>query len=163
LEIALSNNSGLVDWHSVDPEIYDNPGASSMFLINFRNRRLGDPDRNRSKIQTLMTVKASRFDDLDLPVPNLIAMDVQGAELAVLHGFGTQLQAVSAIILETSLSENYVGGSKFKDIDLFLTNQGFSFQRSSLAKNSFEKPKTTLPVRFGFYSPDFNVLYTKSS
>ena len=119
MEIALSNNSRLVDWHSVDPEIYDNPGASGIYLINFRNRRLGDPDRNRSKIQTLMTVKAPRFDDLDLPVPNLITMDVQGTKLAVLHGFGTQLQAVSAIILETSLSENYVGGSKFKDIDLF--------------------------------------------
>lgn len=134
-----------------------------MYLINFRNRRLGDPDRNRSKIQTLRTIKASRFDDLDLPVPNVIAMDVQGAELAVLQGFGTKLQDVSAIILETSFTENYIGGSKFKDIDLFLTKRGINFQLSSLPKNHFRKPKITLFERFGFYSPDFNVLYTKNN
>ena len=161
--MALSNKTGLFDWHSVDPEIYDNPGASGLYLINFRNRRLGDPDRNRSKIQTLRTIKASRFDDLDLPVPNLIAMDVQGAELAVLQGFGAQLQDVSAIILETCFSENYIGGSKFKDIDLWLTNENFSFQQSTLSKNPFRKPKITLPARFGFYSQDFNVLYTKNN
>lgn len=60
-------------------------------------------------------------------MPTLIAMDVQGAELAVLKGFGKKLKDVKAIILETSFTENYLGGSTFGEIDKFLSRNGFNF------------------------------------
>jgi len=46
-------------------------------------------------------------------------MDVQGAELEVLEGFGEMLKNVKIIILETSFSENYIGGSTFPEIHNF--------------------------------------------
>lgn len=161
-EVALSNKSGIIDWYSVDPEKYNNPGASGMYLINFTHRRANDPDKNRESIQKKCTVKASRYDDTSLPVPTLIAMDVQGAELAVLKGFGKKLRDIEIIILETSFTKNYLGGSTFREIDKFLSRNGFYFLRSSLVKNPLEKPRMPLISRLGFYTPDFNILYLKN-
>lgn len=160
-EIALSDNTGIIDWYSVDPEKYNNPGASGMYMINFANRRANDPDKNRESIQKKYTVNASRYDDTSLPVPTLIAMDVKGAEFAVLKGFGNKLKDVKAIILETSFTENYLGGSTFGEIDKYLSSNGFNFARSSLVKNPVKKPTMPLLSKFGFYSPAFNVLYLK--
>ena len=59
---------------------------------------------------------------MNLETPDLIAMDVQGAELDVLKGFEHQLNEVKFIILETNISENYIGASKFLEVHSFLKN-----------------------------------------
>ena len=160
-EVALSDKTGIIDWYSVDPEKYNNPGSSGMYMINFSHRRSGDPDKDREPIQKRCKVKASRFDIMNLPAPNLIAMDAEGSELVVLKGFGSKLKEVDAIILESSFSKNYIGGSTFSEIDKFLSQNQFSFARTSL-KKSTKKPKISLQARFGFYTPNFNVLYLKN-
>lgn len=52
-EVALSDKTGIIDWYSVDPEKYNNPGASRMFLIYFTHRRANNPDKNRESIQKI--------------------------------------------------------------------------------------------------------------
>jgi len=46
------------------------------------------------------TVPVARGDSLDLPPPDVIKIDVEGAELAVLDGFGQLLQAARAVYVE---------------------------------------------------------------
>ena len=62
-ETALFDKSKIINWYSIDPDKYDNPGASSLYMINFKNRRRGDPDKNRDPIQKKFEVKANRFDE----------------------------------------------------------------------------------------------------
>jgi len=45
-------------------------------------------------------VPVARGDSLDLPPPDVIKIDVEGAELAVLDGFGQLLQAARAVYVE---------------------------------------------------------------
>jgi hypothetical protein len=60
-----------------------------------------------------------------LPVPDLIWMDTQGAELLVLRGFGTRLGAVKLLKIELSLREIYTGQALADDVVRFLRNAGF--------------------------------------
>lgn len=159
-DFALSNKSSIIDFYSVDPDLYDNPGASSMFLINFKNRPFSDPDRNRDCIQKKIKVKAKRFDQLNLTSPQMIAMDAQGSELKILKGFGDKLKKVNFIITECAFNGSYIGGSNFKEIDLYLQNKGFIFHRSSITNET--KPKPSLRDIFAIYTSDFNVLYINS-
>ena len=88
-EVALSDRSGTIDFYSIDAGLYDNRGASSLYEVNFKHRPWRDPDRNRASIARKITVQSKRFDEFELPSPDLIAMDVEGAELSVLQGFGS--------------------------------------------------------------------------
>ena len=64
-------------------------------------------------------LRFKRYDNLKLKAPDLIAMDVQGAELKVLKGFGKDISNTYAIILETCISNNYIGGSKLLKFTIF--------------------------------------------
>ena len=92
----------------------------SFFDINFDNRDTSDDDFQRGSVQKEIDVEIQRYDNLKLKAPDLIAMDVQGAELKVLKGFGKDISNTYAIILETCISNNYIGGSKLLEIYNFL-------------------------------------------
>jgi len=158
-ELALTDKSGEIEFLSIDQKLYSNRGASSIFPINFKNRSFWDRDRNRSVVQKSIKVKAVRFDEMGVSSPDLIAMDVQGAELMVLRGFGRQLLDVKAIVLETMFSENYIGGSTFTDIHQFLSSSNFMFSGSDRS-DSEELPTQGFFSRFRRkYEPDFNCVY----
>lgn len=159
--IALSDESGLVDFYSVDPNVYSNRGSSSLHEINFGSRPLNDPDRNRATVQKKVSVQASRFDDLGLPAPDLIAMDVEGAELKALLGFGGQLRDVKAVLAESSFWNNFHGpDSTFPKVHSLLAKMGFSFVASSRNGPSTKFPRQSFRRRlFPRYQPAFNVLY----
>jgi FkbM family methyltransferase len=157
---ALSNKSSLINFYSVDPDVYDNPGASSMFLINFKNRTFFDPDRNRDCIQKKLKVQAKRFDQCNLTSPQMICMDAQGAELNILKGFGDKLKKCNFIITECGFNSSYTGGSNFKEIDSYLQKKGFIFYRSSITNET--KPAPSLKDIFGIHTPEFDVLYINS-
>jgi len=119
-EYALSNKNEIVDFLAVDPTKYDNPGVGSFYEINFSNRSRKDSDYKRESIQKPISIEAKCFDSLSIQTPDLISMDVQGAELVVLEGFRGRLKDVKVIILETSFSVNYIGGSTFQKVHDFL-------------------------------------------
>ncbi len=56
-------------------------------------------------------------------------LDVQGAELEVLHGAGTLLPGMRLLDLEVTFTPMYSGQALFGDIDAFLRAAGFSLWR----------------------------------
>lgn len=76
------------------------------------------------------TVPMRRLDELlDGVVGPLFAkIDVQGAELAVLQGFGDRLDDVMALIVETPFEQAYEGASDFHAIYCFLIEHGFAYE-----------------------------------
>lgn len=161
-EIALSDKNGSTEFFSVDPTLYSNCGASSLFPIDFSNRARSDPDRNREAVQKRVTVKTARFDTLGETTPDLIAMDVQGAELLVLKGFGKLLDEVCAIALEASIVPAYKGGATFKQVHRYLTARGFSLVFNTQT-NSHTLPSAPLLKRLAKrYTSAFDCLYVRT-
>jgi FkbM family methyltransferase len=157
-DFALSNKNETVNFLSIDSEKYDNPGAGGFYEIDFTNRPKSDPDYKRDSIQKSVAVQARRFDSLAIPAPNLIAMDVQGAELIVLQGFGKKLKDVKVIIFETAFSRNYIGGSTYLEVHNYLIKNNFSYMASDRYKQ--KKPHLNYIRRLlNQYQPDFNCLY----
>lgn len=75
---------------------------------------------------TERTTKMRRFDSLRLVPPDYIHIDVQGAELGVLSGFGTQLAAVTAVWMEVSTIELYKRQPLYHDVLRFMDERGFN-------------------------------------
>lgn len=57
--------------------------------------------------------------------PDLLCMDIQGAELLALRGAEYTLPSVKWIYAEVSTDTVYAGGAQMKDIDQFLSAYGF--------------------------------------
>lgn len=53
-EIALCAGNEEIEFLSIDPDLYDNRGASSMFPINFNNRTATDPDHRWGSVQKIV-------------------------------------------------------------------------------------------------------------
>jgi FkbM family methyltransferase len=117
--LALSNIQGSVEFLKIDPENTitswsdGNPGASSLFYAN------GEYEVE-TYVQVPVEVEAITAEALIrsqvAPIPDLVWMDVQGAEGLVLEGFGEYLQQVKAIYVELSLREMYVGQAMATDV-----------------------------------------------
>lgn len=160
--IALGNENKEVDFLSVDTEKYDNLGVGSLFEINFHNREKSDPDLNRESVQKKVKVELKKYSNLNLENPDLIAMDVQGSELEVLKGFENLLKKVKFIILESSISENYIGGSNFLEIHKYLKNNFKLLKNSRYGKNNSKLHLDGHKYKLSgkkMYQSDFNVLY----
>ncbi len=71
-------------------------------------------------------VSVARYDMLDLPPPEYVHIDVQGAELSVLRGFGEKLASVRAIWMEVSNVEMYEGQPLRIDVKKFMEESGFA-------------------------------------
>ena len=160
--IALAEESRTVTFKSVDRSKYENLGVGSLYEINFDNREPTDADYKKESIQKDIEVEMKRYIDLDIDIPDLIAMDVQGAELSVLKGFEEKLKEVYAVILETSISENYKGGSTFLNIYRYMKSKNFKLVINTRSHNNsgliWEAIKYTL-LRRKNYIPDINVLF----
>lgn len=65
---------------------------------------------------------------IDIKKYNILALDVQGAELHALRGAINNISAFDAIICEVNLLELYEGAALEKDIVAFLENFGFAQQ-----------------------------------
>ena len=176
LPYALSNADGLIEFWQVDTSVYNNPGTGSLFLVNFDNRMHDDPDLGRPSIQKSVMVSGARFDSLGIEAPELIAMDVQGAEIAVLEGFGSLLRQCKYIITEAERVPSYVGGNSFRELDRFIRRQGFELKATSIGSGSklsrwrqyissnmkiLIRDKTLFPMRR--YQGCFDVLYVNKN
>ena len=112
-QIALCVTDGPVLFHKIDRRrtvttwADGNPGASSLF------RASGAYDGIEKYVQTPIVVRGATAAGLigsnEVPSPDFIWMDVQGAEGLVLAGFGSRLADVKAIYVELSLREMYEG------------------------------------------------------
>jgi FkbM family methyltransferase len=163
-DLALSDKDGDIDFYSVDPVLYQNRGASSLYQIDFTNRWSNDPDKDRPPVQRKIKVKSARFDCLNLPAPTLLFIDVEGAEYQVLKGFGQELKKVGCIVFESALSKNHIGAATFDVVDKFLREHGFLFKCSNRHKISNITPKMNIVSRIlGKRTGDFDSLYVNTN
>ena len=171
---ALTNFNGEITFLAIDPIKYENVGASSLFEIDFSNREKSDNDRGRSSVQVPITAPTARWDSLDLPAPDLLAMDCEGSELLALKGFGRELHKVQYIILEVSTVALGRGACTYSEVDSFLRENGFKFVATSIYGNSYFKLRFRLilntvkrklkkPIGKPLRGLSFDVVYKNSS
>ncbi|HWL00857.1 MAG TPA: FkbM family methyltransferase [Microbacteriaceae bacterium] len=102
----------------------NNTQASS--ALDLKDSKELYPDIEVTRVRSFVTQRADealrleRFERIDL-----VNLDVQGAELHVLRGFGAQLDKVRAIYSEVNVREIYSGGARFADLDAMLVARGF--------------------------------------
>jgi FkbM family methyltransferase len=124
LNVALSDVDSQVVFYKIDTTrtitdwIDGNPGASSMFIAN--------PDYKAEKyFQTEIAVTsrtgASLIETEGFPSPNLVWMDVQGAEELVLNGLGEHLSKIDFLYIELSLKRLYLEQPLASDIVKYLS------------------------------------------
>lgn len=65
------------------------------------------PERDTSTVTTRYTQRADELiTNTPLPAPDIVKIDIEGAEYEVIQGFGDYLQEVSVFFIEIHLSEN---------------------------------------------------------
>jgi FkbM family methyltransferase len=127
---ALTDVDGPITFWKVEADRYPNPGASSLLEMDFSNRDRNDPELGRDAVQVPITVVGARWDSLGLPAPDLLLLDVEGAELKALRGFGAALTSVSQVIVELAPVSAQKGGARLRDVDRFLRKSGFRYVAS---------------------------------
>jgi FkbM family methyltransferase len=125
-EAAVSDHDGTADFYAVDLEKSENRdiGFSSFLLINPRYTK-----RRGSIVQKKITVRTITLDSYfaDKLPPDILWIDVEGAELLVLKGASRVLPGVKIIHIEVSFRAMHCGKPLFSDIDFALKQYGFSF------------------------------------
>jgi FkbM family methyltransferase len=125
-ETAVSDHDGSADFYAVDLEKSENSdiGFSSFLLINPRYTK-----RRGSIVQKKITVRTITLDSYftDKLPPDILWIDVEGAELLVLKGASSILPSVKIIHIEVSFRAMHSGKPLFSDIDFALKQYGFSF------------------------------------
>jgi FkbM family methyltransferase len=71
------------------------------------------------------TASTMRFDQLGIPRVDYLHLDVQGAELKVLEGFGEVLNTMTALWVEVARKELYAGQPLAHDVERYLQARGF--------------------------------------
>lgn len=114
----------------------NNHGESSSILPmathrdHFQHIRVVD----QTALQTVTFASLVRRHKLSLDGMDFLVMDVQGAELMALRGFGDVLQRFSGIFLEVNVESLYMGCALLPEIDDYLGQFNFS-RRETLLTN----------------------------
>jgi len=126
LPYALCDRDGPATFFKIDPVATKttwpdgNPGASSMYVAS------GDYPFEEY-VQVPVQVEGRRASSLiedGFAVPDLVWMDVQGAEMEVLKGFDRHVGLVTAIYVELSLQEMYTGQALAPEVIALLSRSG---------------------------------------
>ena len=129
---AVNDVSGEISFFPLDTEKsrqswgnYNYGVASKLKLIDGLNGTF----LNEYWVQKEIKVQAVSLDDFcrnnEIAGPDLIWMDVQGAELDVLRGASSVLSHTKIIMTEAGIKPYYDGHSLYTDINEFLTSRGF--------------------------------------
>jgi FkbM family methyltransferase len=127
----------------VDIDFYQNlehPGGNSMYRENPELSPAASVlfDDNHKVVK-----KGMRLDTLvkmfNFPQPDLIKMDVQGAELDVLLGSPEALKNCKDVILELQSEEYNIGSPKFDEVKSYLESIGFELvSDGAFARSTFD-------------------------
>ena len=129
IDLAVTDFDGTTTFHKIDPHNTittwedGNPGASSLFVATGKYPI-------EQYVQSPVSVRAGRLDTLidseEIPSPELVWADLQGAELAALRGLGVYLGQVGLLYLELSFLEIYEGQPLANEVIRFLRRGGFT-------------------------------------
>lgn len=120
VETAVGAVDGTIPFFPYDVDRIDNIGCSSTLLTDLA----GGSDSPQYRIE----VAATRLDTFCARLgiePEVVVMDLQGAELPALVGLGERLGRVSHVVSEASNVSAYLGGTVFADLDAHLAAFGF--------------------------------------
>jgi FkbM family methyltransferase len=134
-KVEAARSRGLTAYHAVVSDKDDetvtfnktNNGQSSS-ILSLGTHRQHHPD---IYVVSTSTEKTTRFDTLckregiQVDGCNFLSLDIQGAELKALNGFGDLLRNIDYIYTEVNSEELYVGGALVSQIDSFLSTFGF--------------------------------------
>jgi FkbM family methyltransferase len=139
--IALSDFSGKGVFHKIDTLNTKtswengNPGASSMFKANGKYEI---EDYAQIPIEVQFKSGEKLINDFGFEAPNLIWMDVQGAEGLVLNGLGKYLRDIDFIYVELTLKEIYSGQALAKDVLELLKRDFYWYKNLNLGFWQFD-------------------------
>lgn len=107
-------------------ENLENPGGNSLYRENselspLANELFPESRKRRITALTLDTVVRNH----NFPKPDLIKMDVQGAELEILKGASQTLQSCNHLILELQHKDYNLGAPKAQEVINYLRSIGF--------------------------------------
>jgi FkbM family methyltransferase len=128
----------------------DNDGKATFYETNIDGNgsllKVGNHPAAKSsgsfEVDTIRLDSLVEFKNVDI---DLLWIDVQGAELAVLRGADGLLKRTAALFLEINTQGNsYQGAVKASDLELFISNYGFSkiaqgLDNTGLEGNAFYK------------------------
>ncbi len=125
-EVAVTDQVGQLKFYPVNVNLSENKdiGFSSLLPIN--------PDytkRRRKIVQDEVHVQATTLDAYFTGKrnPDILWVDVEGAELQVFRGAARVLQTVKLIHVEVSFRPMQVGKPLFSEIESHLRERGFAF------------------------------------
>jgi FkbM family methyltransferase len=125
-QVAVTDKIGELRFYPVNVGLSENKdsGFSSLFRIN--------PDYTRRRgrvVQDEVMVNATTLDEYfkDRQPPDLLWIDVEGAELQVLRGAARVLRDVTLLHVEVSFRPMQIGKPLFREIHSHLSEHGFVF------------------------------------
>ena len=125
-EVAISDVRGIVDFYindkekSTTPHPNGNQGASSMFLADPKY-----PNEKYSQIKiSVPSITLADYIEKN-HAPDLLWMDLQGAEKLAILGMKQYIDQTSILHIEVGFRPIYIGQPLFWDIDLLLRDLGF--------------------------------------
>jgi len=130
---AVANRDGTIKFHPIDMEKSGskNIGGSSLFKATEEWTRTRE-HWVQSEVEVPCITMKKFVENWDIEI-DLVWMDVQGAELLVLEGFGDHLKKVKAIATEVGLQAYYEGHTLAPEINALLEANGFKCFSSKLA------------------------------
>lgn len=135
IEICLNNLRAYTNINLVTKAVWDRNETISFYVTTNGNigasscfEETGDyPFEKYNPYQ--ISVEAIRLDSYLKRSPDLICMDLQGAELNALKGLGEFLKGVKYIITELEVKPLYKNQCLFDDVVEFLKKGGFELQK----------------------------------
>ena len=153
---VVNSEAKTTPFFMVDPALYGNVGASSLFLQTFKDRSPQDPDANRPCVQKQVEVPCVRlanfFAEHPDRIPDYVCIDLQGAEkLAIDSLGGAVISKVKFIVVEVGFNTGYAGGCNFIDVHEALVHHGFMHVWNTLTHEQLPKPTQYFSCFDAFY------------
>jgi FkbM family methyltransferase len=125
IETALADYNGEAVFTQIVSERADYSGSSS--LTNVREW----PDAELNQIPVKVARLDTLIDTLDLPIPDILKVDLEGYSYEFLQGLGKYLQSVKVLHLETETFERHQGHKDSKAVAEFMKANGFRLVSTS--------------------------------
>lgn len=125
-QVALNYLVSDINGEEVDFHIANDSQASSLF--DLKHSKIHHPNIHMTKTIRTHTKRMDRIlieNKIEISDFNFLNIDLQGAELLAMKGFGELLNKIDFIYLEINLAKLYSKNPKLSDIDKFLSSFGF--------------------------------------
>jgi FkbM family methyltransferase len=141
-DMALDERSGTISFYPIDPQKTITPHADGNIGASSLLRAAKDYP-NETYVQNEITVKSISLDDYCAThrAPDVLWLDLQGAELRALRGGAKTLDCIDVIHTEVGFRSMYEGQALFWDIDGHLRDK-FSLCHVDLGR----WPRAALPL-----------------